>query len=120
MQAWLDDKTEVAAGVTVTYKRGPLSASLTATSGDQQHMTAVRGQAQAATVTWSQRDYFILAADLVAAGFTMPPQAGDRITETIEGVATVFELRPGPNREPCWRWSGDRLMVRCHTERAVG
>lgn len=119
--AFLGEKQATAAGVTVTYTRANLSATLTVVVGDQQQQAQTRLQTQAAALAWSQRDYLILAADFADAGFTGPPQKGDRVTETVNGAATTFELFPGPNGEPCWRWSeAERLTYRVHTKRVSG
>lgn len=117
--AFLSDRETTAAGVTVTYTRANVSATLTAVPGDQQANAVRTGQPPPATTNWMERDYLIAAAALEAAGFDGPPRLGDRITEAIDGEAVVFELtrRPGQGAQP-WRWSeADRLTYRVHTAR---
>jgi hypothetical protein len=118
---FLGDALKTGAGVVVSYTRANRTATLTAVAGDQQQQAQPRLTTQAAVIAWSQRDYLILAADFADAGFAGPPQKGDRITESVGGAETVFELLSGPSGEPCWRWSeADRLTYRCHTKRVSG
>ncbi len=59
------------------------------------------------------RDFFIAAADLA-----QPPTRGDRITETIDGVATTYEVFvPGAANNP-WSWADRQQRTRrIHTQR---
>lgn len=62
-----------------------------------------------------ERDYMIAVAELTAFGV---PQEGDRITETINGAATVFEVSKR-DREPCYRFADHaRTRYRIHTRKA--
>lgn len=104
-------------GVSVTYTRasgtGAGTAALTATPMREQPDAT----AQPSPGTRSadrQREYVIVYADLVAGGFGEPVE-GDRITETVNGAAVVFEVVR--NRlEPAWRWADQqRTRVVVHT-----
>ena len=115
--AWLGEKHAVNESVSVTYTRSATSVTVLAVTGNQQASVQNRAQQGDARVTWSDRDYLIRSADLIDAGLSGVPAAGDRVTETISGVATVFEVAKGPG-EPAWEWSEpDRVTYRIHTKR---
>jgi hypothetical protein len=118
--AWLAGKLAAAGGVSVVYERGPKKAAVTAAPGDQQVAAVRLGQVNPAASSWVERDYLVAVSALAAAGFDLPPQVGDRITETVNGEAVTFELmRPaGAGGKPCWAWSGaGRTVVRLHAKR---
>lgn len=100
-----------AAGVSVTY--APLSGgsvTLTAVPGAIAFRSETDGGAR---VEVGDRDYLIDVADLAAV-----PQIGDRITETINGTACVFEVQTPDTGEPAWRYSSSwRAFYRIHTKR---
>ena len=103
---------------TVTYKpQSGTAKSLAAVGTDPQVETVQPTAAPTLTVVHSERDYLIRWSDWTAAGYTAKPARGDRITETINGTATTFEVTE-PTGEPHWRWSGaERLVMRIHTAR---
>jgi hypothetical protein len=102
-------------GVSVTYTRGATSATIVATAS-RENQDAVTSPTPGARVDDRERDYLIAYADLTAAGFDAPA-AGDRITETLNGVAAVFEVTK-PRTEPAWRWADvQRTRVRVHTRK---
>lgn len=111
-QDWLNRTLQTAGGVSVVYVRGVQSLPLTAVVG-RTAFAQVGGQnAAGAAVIWGDRDYLITAADLTLG----EPRRGDRITETIDGVACVFECM-APGNEPAWRWSdAGRTKYRIHTK----
>lgn len=115
--AFLSDRLATAAGVTVTYARGPVEATITAVVGDQTANALRTGQPPPATTNWVDRDYLVAAADLTAADFG-EPLVGDRITETINGESVTFELMRQQGGGQPWRWSeSDRLTYRLHAKR---
>lgn len=99
-------------GVSVLYTRGVTTAALVATPAK----IDPDATAQPTATTRSQdreRHYFIVLADLTAAGFG-EPQNGDRITEVIGGAPTVWEVTPrrtAPDDE--LNTQRDRVRVRC-------
>lgn len=98
-------------GVSVTYTRNagrPTEASetVTAVRGNELEQVTNPG-GQAARVDTADRDYLILASDLLMG----EPEKGDRITDAGE----VFELKPVQGN-PAWRWSDHaRVIRRVHT-----
>ncbi len=59
------------------------------------------------------RDYIVAVSDL---GDLAPPQRGDQIVETIDGIAEVFEVM-APGAEPDWKYHDlDHSELRIHTK----
>ncbi len=70
----------------------------------------------AAAVVYGDRDYLIPVADLALSGTAFEPARGDRITETVNGAALVFEIVT-PAGEPEWRHSDQtKTVFRVHTK----
>ena len=68
-----------------------------------------------AAVVFGDRDYLVPVAELPG-----EPQRGDRITEVIGEVETVFEVVE-PLGEPAWRYSDPgHTVYRVHTKKQVG
>lgn len=100
-------------GVNVLYTRGATTAPLVVTPAvidpdvTAQPSPTARSQDK-------ERHYFIVIADLVAAGFGNEPQNGDRITEVLNGAATVWEVTPRrTSPEDEWNTQRNRVKVRC-------
>lgn len=105
-----------AAGVSVTYTRAAdgSALALVAVPG----LAAVNSSELPGRVEIAQRDYQVAVADLMAGGVEVPPAVGDRITETINGTACVFELMQPENGEPAWRYGSQwRGFYRLHMKR---
>lgn len=86
---WLADKRETAAGLAVTYQRGPLSVSVTSVpSWEDQKVIDSDG----ISTVIRYRVYRFIATDLVLAGSVIVPREGDRIVETIGGEECTFEI----------------------------
>jgi hypothetical protein len=116
-QSLLNRGTNDAAGtgVSVTYTRSATSATIVATAA-RLTPDATTPPVPGAKVDDRERDYFIVYADLVAAGFN-EPQSGDRITETINGTAVIFEMHR-PQSQPGWSWAdAQRTRVVIHTRK---
>lgn len=113
---WAADKLlDSDLAVEITYTRGNTTLPLSATVG---RTLFVSNQINRARAEWGERDYLFRAADLVAAGLS-EPEEGDRIGETIAGVAMVFELM-APGGEPAWRYSdSQRVQIRAHCKRVI-
>lgn len=113
--AFLNRSLAAAGGVAVSYARkGGPTATLTAVPGDP------RAESEQTTpparLSWTERDYLIEVADWIAAGLTGVPAEGDRITETINGAARVYEVMRR-DTEPAWRYSDAAQSVfRVHTK----
>lgn len=117
-QAALVRRMQGSAGVAVTYTR---------VSGETLTLTAWVGRTvfrrtestPGPAVVFGERDYLFAAADLVVGGAAATPARGDRIVETVGGVALTFEVVP-PDGEPAWRY-GDatRTTFRVHTKRVA-
>lgn len=114
-----------AAGVSVTYSRttGGVTYSVTL-SGD----TAVwvgntlfkLQDIDGLRIAWGERDYLIVAANLILNGSAVEPAENDRIVETIDGTSMTFEVLPPGGGEPAWRWSDpDRTRYRVHVKRVA-
>jgi hypothetical protein len=115
MRTWLPDMEQRAAGVTggVTYTRG--ATVLTEVPAVVGRTVFASNQMGGARVEFGDRDYLIAAADLTLG----EPALGDRITETIDGAAVVFEIVTPDTGEPAYRWSDGETRVtwRVHTKR---
>ena len=102
---------KTAAGVSITYTRGTSSLTLTAWPGNTLFKVS---DDSGLRVFWGERDYLIAAADLTLG----EPAENDRIAETIDGTAMVFEVLPPAPNEPAWRWSDpSRKIYRVHVKR---
>ena len=101
-------------GDDITYARGDNSVPITAVVSEQKREVV---DAQGLLVTITSRAYECNAADLVLDGGQVSPQAGDLITETIDGTEFTFETMP-LGRETCYEWldSQHRRIV-IHTKR---
>lgn len=106
---WLPGKVQDAAGATVTYARGAQSITLTAVAGRTVFSSNAEGGPR---VEFGDRDYLIAVADLTFG----TPRVGDRVTETVGGRVTTFEVQTPDTGEPAWRYSDD-LTYRIHCKR---
>ena len=111
LSTWLPAQMKAAAGVSVTYSRpGQTSLTLTAWVG----RVAFRSQAKGVRIEFGDRDYLLKAADLTYG----TPRVGDRITETIGGTSTIFEVQTPDNGEAAWPYSDPaRSVYRLHCKR---
>jgi hypothetical protein len=118
-QAMLNRTFQGMEGVAVTYTRlvGGVERSVELTAWRGNTIFAGRTE-QDVSVQWGERDYLVLAADLVlpTTGATTP-HAGDRLTETVSG--RVYEVASPDTGEPAWRPSDDRndTRYRIHAKR---
>jgi len=109
-------RQKAAAGVSVTFTRKA--------DGTTQTLTVIPGLATAVStetpgrVEIAERDYLVAVAELMVGGVEYPPLLGDRFTETINGVATTFEVQTPTSGEEAVRYSSQwRSMYRCHCKR---
>ena len=111
--AWLDGQRHMHLTQTVLYQRGAESIELSATIGRTEFEQADEYGVLHRT---ESRDYIIRAADLVLAGETVLPKAGDQIRETDGALTHVYEVM-APGGEPPWRYSDPyRVALRIHTK----
>ena len=117
-QTFLNRALGAAAGVALTYTRGATTFTLVGGWAGQEQQDAVIEPTQGVRVSDKERDYQIPRALLIA-GALGEPAEGDRITETINGVAVVWQVYR-KDRQDCWRWSdpSTRTRFRIHTRRA--
>ena len=111
--AWLDGQRHTNLTQLVSYQRGVDSVELAATIGrtefEQADEYGVLHRIEA-------RDYIIRTADLLLAGETVLPKAGDQIRETDGTITHVYEVM-APGGEPPWRYSDPyRVALRIHTK----
>lgn len=88
---------------TVYYRRAGLGMALvSATVGST--LLRVDDDVGGVRTQWIDRDYLILASDLVLGGTPIEPQSGDEIIETGGGIRRTYEVG-APFGENAWRWS---------------
>lgn len=110
---WLEGRRRAHMTSAVTYSRGANSVSVQATIGrtrfDVQRESGVH-------VKEETRDYIISVQDLVLAGQSVEPQAGDRIVEDAAS-SLVYEVMPAEGTEQAWRFSDEfRIAYRIHAK----
>ena len=100
-------------GQAVTFRRGRSSAELTAVVGK----TAVsQDDGRGLVVERSIRDFLIRTSDLRLEGVAVTPERGDKIIQTLGGVAYEWEVN-GPGGEKPSRWVDDAgHTTRIHTK----
>lgn len=124
VDAMLNRRLKQAAGIAITYTRGAETITIAATAGawasGASRFSSILDNGQ--RIEWSDRDYLIPAALLTAlpaspGSVAGEPIAGDRITETINGVESVFEVMLPDTGEPAARFSDSgRTRYRVHTK----
>ncbi len=115
-QAFLNRTLSVSDGVSVAYSREGLSVTLTAWIGRtvfrQDMANGTGGQ-----VVFGDRDYLFPVASLVLDGVAVEPRQGDRITQTVGGLARTFEVLTPETGDPAARYSDPQKTVwRVHTK----
>lgn len=113
--AWLKAAAAVDGGV--TYRRGALTLTGLAAWVGRTAFSRTSSEPGPAVVI-GERDYLFAVADLVLGGQPVAPKPGDRVTETIAGVATTFEVVSPETGEPAVRYSDQtRTVWRVHAKR---
>lgn len=109
-------RQEQAAGVPATLTRAADGSTLALVVVPGQ--TTFRSQELPGRVEIAERDYLVAVSRLMAGRVERPPLLGDRITETLNGVATTFEVQTPDTGEEAVRYSSQwRAMYRVHTKR---
>jgi hypothetical protein len=102
-------------GATIAYSRKVGSITTTKTVKaviGKFHFVIDRGGGEGVVHAHS-RDYIVLASALDTFG---DPRPGDKIAETIDGVARNYEVM-APDGEQPWRWSDEySIAYRIHTK----
>jgi len=110
---WLHKVRANAMGREVTYRRGELETTLTATRGASVFRLAAE---YGVSIRVEMDDYIVTAADLVFGSTPVEPQAGDVIVDELGGVETQFEVRGPGGGEPAWQWDPFHVSYRIHTK----
>lgn len=114
---WLNRKLKQHAGETLVYSRGVYSVTITAPVGKT--MLSITDGLGGTRIEWTDADLLITATDLILNGTQTEPARGDRITHTVDGVSTIYEVR-APQGEPPWRWSDSfGLVMRVHAKKVA-
>ena len=113
-QQWLAEQLQEHASRSVNFRRGAETIVVQATIG--RTLLKLEDGYGGVQMQWTDRDFLIPAADLVLGGFTVTPQRGDRITDTVGAVTSVFEVM-AYGGEPPWRYSDPfGNLLRIHTK----
>lgn len=100
------------AAETVTYTRGAVSVSVSATVGRTQTEQPI--DANGTTIRSNWIDFLINGPDLVIASVVVKPQQGDTITRSDGAVYEVTAM----GSEPCFRRSSEHgTLLRIHAMR---
>ena len=115
--SWLGDRLKESVGRQVTYVRGAAqSEPITGTPAQQQYDVFDEGGIGTTVLAY---DWTFTRDCLEIAGTPINPRAGDRITETLEGVAVAFEVVPLGKR-PCYEWlDTSGILILVHTKKVV-
>lgn len=114
-ERWLRQKLKLIDEVSVAYRRGEETITLTATIGktereQQNHQDGFVGRAQV-------RDFLIDCDQILFDGVVSDPQTDDAIIETENGTAYVYRITSPGGSEPAFNYSTrQRLTWRIHTE----
>ena len=111
--AWLDSQRKAHMGLSVVYRRGADSVTLTATPGRTNYQTTTE---DGAIVETKARDYLISRADLILGGEEVEPKVGD-IIEEINGDRTHIYTVCENEGAKCFDGSDEyHITLRVHTK----
>ncbi|RMF77611.1 MAG: hypothetical protein D6744_11170, partial [Planctomycetota bacterium] len=109
---WLAQQRDQFLSSPVTYSRGNDSVVLNATKGQTPFEQV---DEHGVVTTMRSQDFLIRASDLVLTGNQVTPEAGDKITETVGNVTSVYEVMSMQGGPP-WRYSDPHeKTIRVHT-----
>lgn len=105
---WLAGQLHASASTAVVFVRGSTAVEAQATIGSSAFEAA--GQ-NGVVERWESRDFIVRVADLPFGEM----QRGDKVVETINGIATTYDVA-SPRGVPLWHY-GDafRQTIRVHT-----
>ena len=111
---WLAEKLKAHASRPVLYRRGTDEVAVQAIIG--RTLLKLDDGYGGVRMEWTDRDFVIVAEDLVLGGQRTLPKRGDRILETDGSQTRMYEVL-APGNEPEWRWSDPhRRLLRIHTK----
>jgi hypothetical protein len=111
--AWLDSQRKAHMGLSVVYRRGADSVTLTATPGRTNYQTSTE---DGAIIETKARDYLISRADLILDGQEVEPAVGDIIEEVV-GDRTYMHAVTENEGAKCFEFSDEyRTTLRIHTK----
>ena len=112
-QKWLAEKLTKHASREITYRRGEVESTVTATIGKTM---ADQDTGDGLVLRMEIRDYLIDTGDLKLDGQPTLPERGDLIIENDDGKNFTYEVLPIGNQR-AWRYSDPfRLKLRIHTK----
>ena len=114
--AWFQEQLHAAGGVSVSYQRGALSVTITATPKPHEYEVV---DDDGFGIVMLSRDYIVNVSDLVLAGAEFAPRSGDRIVETLGGVAQTFEVMALGQKHEYEPFDSDGLMLLVHTKKVL-
>jgi hypothetical protein len=121
--AWLGGQLKAVASRTVTYTRPQGFVTPGGNEDTIEDLPVTVGRTEFEQVDGygvlqrtESRDYLVNAADFVLNQPQPLPQAGDRITEVVDGTTYTYEVM-APGGEPPWRYSDpQKVRLRIHTK----
>lgn len=111
---WLAGQLKEAGGVTVSYRRGSGSVSLTATASMHRYEVV---DSEGFGIMALSRDYIVTAEDLLISSEEITPRSGDRIVETIRGTEMTFEVMAIGQLKEWEPVDTDGTMILIHTKK---
>ena len=112
--ALLNETLDTECGVSLTYSRGGVSATLTGSVGQTNFET----DSEFGILRIESRDFLITRSRLTAAGFG-EPKRGDRITETQGSDTVTHEVLEQAGIPPFSYSDFGRTRLRIHTKRVT-
>jgi len=112
--AWLATRQQSTMSQPIVYRRGNDVVAICATIGST--MFQISDEDGGIRMERSDRDFLIVAADLVLSGSPVKPVRGDTIKQNIGGTIFTYEVFPYNGEQP-YRWSDTyRNRFRVHTK----
>jgi hypothetical protein len=105
---------KVAAGRTVTYRRGTNVSTPIIGWQDKHDYTELDNEGIATTVEID--DWTFTATDLIVGGEPIEPRRGDLIEETLNGVALEYQVLPLQNAPPFKKLDTSGIVLLVHTK----
>jgi hypothetical protein len=111
---WLAGKQREHQSSEIVYRRGSSSITLRATRGRSEFEA---GSGDGAIVRVETADFIVHVSDLRLDGILEEPKRGDEIIEGTAEDGHLYEVLPGGNGVPSWRFSDDyHTRFRIHTK----
>lgn len=112
---WLQGQAKAYFSRSVTYTRGSDEVVVSATVG-QGKLFKLEEDYSAIKMEWSDRDYFIAAADLVLNGVVVLPVKGDQIIDSTDGTDAIYEVLAPGGEKPYRKVASREVMHQIHTK----